>query len=214
MVDELTARGARLVGLNVFFGGLEDGTSESSQVLAEAIKAHGNVVVGATFDEANHLVKPSPLIAEAATRIGYLEKIVDADLEIRRSYLVRPYLMQKSAGAKNISAAASEDFFEASFPLGIVACYSDASGTQAPKYDRELGLVTVGSSPRRALFLEADGSYAINYLASESDFFKIPAWKVVQGRVPDSDIRNKVILVGLRSSLFSDMHPTPYGIMS
>lgn len=204
MIDELTARGARVVGLNVFFGGLEDGSSESSRILAEAINAHGNVVVGATFDEANHLVKPSPLIAEAAAGIGYLEKIMDPDLEIRRSYLVRSYYTQKVAG----------NFFEPSFPLELTARYLDASGAHAAQYDRELGFVTVGRSPRRAVFLDSDGSYTINYLASESDFLKIPAWKVVQGKVSDADIRNKVVLIGLRSSLFSDMHATPFGIMS
>jgi diguanylate cyclase (GGDEF)-like protein len=77
-----------------------------------------------------------------------------------------------------------------------------------------LGLVTVGSAPRRAIFLGTDGSYTINYLAPESDFIKIPAWKVAQGKISDAEIRNKTVLIGLRSSLFSDMHPTPLGVMS
>ena len=214
MIDELAARGARLIGLNVSFAGLEDGSSESSQILAQALRTHGNVVVGATFDESNRLVGPSPLIAEAAARVGYLEKIMDADLSIRRSYLVRPYAVQKIAGPGGLTAANAGGFFESSFPLQLVAGYSDGLEKNNPGYDRVLGLVTVGNAPRRAVFLEPDGSYTINYLAAESDFLTIPAWKVVQGKVSGSEIRNKMVLIGLRSSLFSDMHSTPFGIMS
>lgn len=214
MIDNLSVHGARLVGLNVSFAGLEDGTDESTQMLAHALKRQGNTVVGATFDESNRLVKPSPLIAGAASRIGYLEKIVDPDLVIRRSYLVRPYSVQKAGGGPNSFASDTGDLFESSFPLQLVAAYSGPQASNDARYDRALGLVTVGTSPRRAVFLDPEGSYTINYLADESDFAKIPAWKVVDGKISDADIRHKAVLVGLRSSLFSDMHPTPFGILS
>ncbi len=204
MIDNLTSRGARLVGLNVSFAGLEDGANDSSLALARALKSHGNTVVGATFDEKNRLVKPSPLIAESASRIGYLEKIVDPDLVIRRSYLVRPYVKQN----------AGTELFESSFPLQLVAAFSGPDPSHDARYDRILGLVTVGRAPRRAVFLDPNGSTTINYIANESDLVKIPAWKVVEGKLSASEVRDKTVLVGLRSSLFSDMHPTPFGIMS
>lgn len=213
VVDQLTARKARLVGLNLSFTGLEDGRDQSTQNLAKAMREQRNVIVGETFDAANRVVKPSTLIAQAAARIGYLDKIVDADFVIRRSYLVAPYTLQGIGGIP-IAPGDSAGLFESSFPLQLAAAYSGPKDQNNPSYDPELGLVSVGSAPRRGIFVMADGEYVINFLAPESDFQKISAWKVAEGRISGADVRNKAVLVGLTSSIFSDTHPTPVGILS
>lgn len=203
MVDELKKRGAKVIGLNVSFTGVEGEDDSATDALAQVLRNHGSVVIGATFDSENHLIKPNAKITDAVARIGYLEKIVDTDYSIRRSYLLRPYSLEKISSYS----------FESSFPLQLVAVYSGSLEANAPRFDRDLGLLTAGV-PRRAILVNADGSYAINYLVAESDFIKIPAWKVVEGRLANEDVRGKVALVGLTSSLFSDRHPTPFGLMS
>ncbi|MBI3252660.1 MAG: diguanylate cyclase [Candidatus Omnitrophica bacterium] len=199
MIRHLKERGARVVGLNISFTGLEDRGDATSLELARAMREHGNVVVGVTFDRENHLVKPSPRIAAAAARYGYLEKIMDADFLIRRSYPVRPY--------------AGSDLFESSFPLALLAAAGHPGKSEGDiHYDGDLGWIAAGN-PRRALYLDADGGYAINYLARLSDFKQIPAWRAVEGKISEREVRDKVVIVGLASSLFSDMHPTPIGIL-
>ncbi len=202
MVDQLKKHGARVIGLNVSFTGLEGEDDAASEALAQAMHEHGLVVIGTTFDSENHLIKPNSKIAEAALKVGYLEKIVDSDYAIRRSYLLRPYLTEKFS-------ADTDPLFESSFPLQLAA----SAGGSAPRFDRELGLLTVGL-PKRAIFIGPDGNYTINYLASEDDFEKIPAWKVIQGKLTGNGVERKIVLAGLTSSLFSDTHPTPFGLMS
>jgi len=202
MVDQLKKHGARVIGLNVSFTGLEGEDDAPSQALAQAIREHGLVVIGTTFDSENRLIQPNSKIAEAALKVGYLEKIVDPDYAIRRSYLLRPYLTEKFSVGTDL-------LFESSFPLQLAA----SAGGSAARFDRELGLLTVGL-PKRAIFTGSDGNYTINYLASEDDFEKIPAWKVIQGKLTASEAERKIVLVGLTSSLFSDTHPTPFGLMS
>ncbi|OIO39017.1 MAG: hypothetical protein AUJ72_01620 [Candidatus Omnitrophica bacterium CG1_02_46_14] len=211
LIDSLNQAGAKVIGLNVSFNGLEGEDNNSSLMLAQAIKRHGNVVIGATFGSENRLLKPSPLIAEAVARFGYLEKLVDSDFSIRRSYLVMPYSLRRISNNLEISSE-SKDLFESSFPVQLIAADSGASHEYDPHYDQDLGLVTVGN-PHRAIYVGPDGSYTINYMAAESDFKVIPAWKIVQRKFSDEEIRDKVILVGQTSSLFGDVHPTPYGMM-
>ena len=201
MVDQLKKNGARVIGLNVSFTGLESEDDAPSEALAQAMREHGLVVIGTTFDSENHLIKSNSKIAGAALKIGYLEKIVDPDYAIRRSYLLRPYLTEKFSSG-------TDPLFESSFPLQIAA----SAGGSAPRFDRGLGLLTVGD-PKRAIFIGPDGDYTINYLASEDDFEKIPAWKVIQGKLTGNEVERKIVLTGLTSSLFSDTHPTPFGLM-
>ncbi len=202
LVRALHKGGAKVIGLNVAFTGLEGGEEASSEEFAQAVREHGNVIVGATFDKESRLVKPNPIIAEAVSRVGYLEKVIDPDFSIRRSYLLRPYLTQTVNEA-----------FESSFPLQITAASAAGKRGSEPRFNRDRGIVSIGD-PSREIFLAADGSYTINYLAAERDFTKIPAWKVIQGKFPAGAVKGKVALVGLTSSLFSDMHQTPFGIMS
>ena len=199
LIDRLAAAEVKVVGLNLSFTGLENADAASSKELAQAMKQHANVVIGATFDRENHLIRPSPLVAQAASGYGYLEKIVDPDLAIRRSYLIRAY-----AGADNM--------FESSFPLLVMAKYLGGPGNK-PQFNRDTGLVTVGNPPT-GVFVGSDGSYTINYVAEDDDFTSIPAWKIIQGKFAAGDLKGKVVWVGLTSSIFADMHPTPLGMQS
>src|SRR3989338_8530622 len=201
MVDQLKKQGARVIGLNVSFTGLESEDDAPSEALAQAMREHGLVVIGTTFDSENHPIQSNSKIAEAASKVGYLEKIVDPDYAIRRSYLLRPHMTGKFSADTGSS-------FESSFPLQLAA----SAGGSAPRFDRGLDLLTVGD-PKRAIFIGPDGDYTINYLASEDDFKKIPAWKVIQGKLTGNEVERKIVLTGLTSSLFSDTHPTPFGLM-
>lgn len=203
MTDELAKRGAKAIGFNISFTGIEDSGAATSADFAEALKRHGSAVIGATFDKNSRLVPANTEIGEAAAKVGYLEKIVDPDYTIRRSYFLRPYRNE---------AKASKPDFESSFPLQLLATYGLPQGSP-PVYEADLNLLTVGN-PRRAVFLTKDGSYLINYLAAESDFRFVPAWKVIEGKIPDALVRGKLVLVGLTSSLFADTHQTPLGRMS
>ena len=206
LIDELSERGAAVIGLNLSFTGLEEGVDASTRELADAMKRHGRVVIGATFDRQNRYLRPSPLLAEAAAAYGYLEKIVDEDFLIRRSYLLRPYAL--SAGVFSEQGMSGSDLFESSFPLAVL---TKADGGHAAHFDpSEASLALTGL---KKTGLANDGSYPINYLYKESDFTLIPAWKVVRGKVSSAELSGKTVFVGLSSSLFSDRHPTPLGIM-
>ena len=192
LVQKLDEQGAKTIALNFSFTGSEDAQDAASRDLAQAMLRHGHVIIGTTFGNAGRMVSPHPVIAEASRGYGYLEKIVDDDLLIRKSYLLRPYDLPAGSGQGADLAAASH---ESSFPLKTLNAYLNSE--DAP----------------RALRLAADGSYTINFLAQESDFKKVTAWKILEGRNDRNDVKGKVVFAGLTSSLFSEKHATPLGSM-
>ncbi len=180
IIDELARKKAKVIGLNFSFTGLEGGKEDTTLALADSIRNHGHVVVGSTLDKDRPL-RPVSLLLRAGAHYGYLEKIVDEDFLIRRSYLSRSYIQRAVE--------------EPSFPLSI---WKEAGQDPAALSD----------------WKRKDGSYVINYLANDSDLKVIPAWKLLEGHISESQISGKIALVGITSSLMSEKHQTPLGLMS
>ncbi len=178
MVEELHKKGASVIGLNFTFTGLEDGNEESTVALAEAARAHGHVVVGSTL-EGGRLMKPNQALLKAGVRYGFLEKIVDDDFVIRRSYTLR--------------TDRSGLLQEPSFPLAL---------------RRQLGSTAIEPGP------EGEEGHPINFLVKDKDLKTVPAWKLLSGHLTRESVSGKSVLVGITSSLMSESHRTPLGLLS
>jgi len=200
LVREIDRDGAKVIALNFFFPGLENGEEASTRDLGEAMATHGSVVVGSTIDNGNRLVRPHVLISDAA-RCGYLEKIVDRDLVIRRSNLLRSYASSYGTGGH----------YEYSFPLQIVAADRKLPESNAFTLEDD-GLLMAGGRST-GFYLDSDGSYLINYTLTQKDVSEVPAWKVLERKLETSKLKGKIVFVGLTSSLFSDVHSTALGLM-
>jgi diguanylate cyclase (GGDEF)-like protein len=178
IIERLKEMGCSSVGLNFTFSGYESTGVESTQVLAEAIRSHGNIVVGSSL-EGERLQKPSKLLLEAGAKFGFLEKIVDDDFVIRRAYLQRSY---RHGGS------------EPSFPL-VLWRSQEARDPSVENWTKK------------------DGSYTLNYLLKDSDLLTLSAWKILEGKISPSILRGKTAIVGITSSLLSEKHQTPLGLM-
>jgi diguanylate cyclase (GGDEF)-like protein len=181
LVQRLSEEGAGAIALNFSFTGAENEGQEGIEAMAEAMR-QARVVVGATMDR-QKLIKPDPILLNANVRYGYLEKIIDDDYAIRRSFPFRSPLKGVGAGSSSI----------ASFPLEVARLTKNFHEDQ--------------------IILRPDGSYDINYLMRQNDFSRVSAWKILQRRALDVPIRGKVVFVGATSELFSDRHATPLGLM-
>lgn len=211
MVENLKKKGAKAVGLNFSFTGLEDGDDVSTKQLASVISKGREVVIGATFDSESRLIRPSPILTGAGAKSGYLEKIVDPDFVIRRSFLLRPFQI----GGHDLMSEESREvdyIYENSFALQVLLSSYGKRFLIQPQTDRSSDELVIKTAVG-PVYLSGDGSYSINYLAVTNDFVKIPAWKLILNQTRDVSVKGKIVLVGLTSSIFSDIHPTPYGMM-
>lgn len=178
VVEELRKKGASVIGLNFTFTGLEDGREESTLALAEAIRAHGRVVTGSTL-EGGRLMRPNAILLKAGTRYGFLEKIVDEDFVIRRSYAVRT----DRSGLRE----------ELSFPAAL------RREAQSQAFETPV---------------DGEEGHPINFLVKDKDLKVVPAWKVLSGNLPREAASGKTAVIGITSSLLSESHRTPLGLLS
>ena len=179
LITELAKKKASVIGLNFTSSGLEGGKEDSTLAMAEAIRLHGHVVVGSSL-EGGKLLKPNSILLGAGAHYGYLEKAVDEDFVIRRSYLSRT----DRSGLRE----------EPSFPLAL----RRAGGEQ---------------DPLPATSEEADGR-PIDYTLKDKDLETVPAWKVLDGRLPREAVEGRTVLIGITSTLISEAHRTPLGLLS
>ncbi len=204
LVEILSQKGAALIALNLTFTGLEADDESTTQLLADAMRDHGRVLVGATFDR-DRLIKPTPLLMDAKVHYGYVEKIVDDDFVIRRSYLARAYKM-------NLAGSDGFTRWENSFPLEMAELGLSERGFRV-ETDPLSNELLVGF-PGNTLRLDKDGGYRINYVYTEDDFVRVPAWRILQDRSADVDMKGRAVLVGITSSALSEKHTTSLGLMS
>ncbi len=78
----------------------------------------------------------------------------------------------------------------------------------------ELELFRKAFSEEAARGFPMEKSTVINYQLRFNEFARIPLWELLEGKVPRDRIEHKIILVGLTSEAFHDIHATPFGSMS
>ena len=92
LIDRLTADGVRGIGMDVTISAPESGNPQDDQLLANAIRRNGRVVMP-VFAEAVNLggslqeVLPIPLLAQSVAALGQVDVAKDADEKVRGAYL-------------------------------------------------------------------------------------------------------------------------------
>nr|CAX68956.1 two component sensor with CHASE2 and GGDEF domain [uncultured bacterium] len=67
--------------------------------------------------------------------------------------------------------------------------------------------------PEMAENFDQSVGYIINFLLKPRQFKQIPYWKAYQGKIQAADFKDKLVLIGLTSITFHDIHATPLGTM-
>ncbi len=92
LIDKIAIGGAKAIGFDIVMSEPDRTDGHNDRLLAQAMK-RSNKVVLPVFAEQNvsssglHLVKPIPVLAEAAARLGHVDFELDADGIVRRTYL-------------------------------------------------------------------------------------------------------------------------------
>jgi adenylate cyclase len=88
LIDRLSAAGARAIVFDVVFSDANPDKSAADQLLADAIKKSGRVILGADYVQADanstQVLPPFELLRNAAADFGSVELIPDSDLVVRR----------------------------------------------------------------------------------------------------------------------------------
>lgn len=177
LLDRL--REARAVGLDIVFTEASPPGHRDDQLLAEAIRRHGRVVLPVVLDNLEAPVQASlPLqpLAQAAAGLGYINIELDNDGVVRRATWTR-----------DVAGRRWDHFALAMLETGGEGARVEALRNRLP--DSATTLIPYSGPPGHLR--------AVSYLS------------VLRGEVPPAMLRGKYVLVGAWATGIGDIYPAP-----
>ena len=191
LIDRLRQAGARVVGFDILFSEPEDEHPGDDRVLAQALRAHGKVVLPVApaghGDDGIHVALPIPELAQSAM-LGHVDVELDDDGIVRGSYL------RAGIGAPH-------------FPSLALAMLL------AGDPDRATGLVgdrdPVPPVPDSRLWVRSD-RFLVPFVGAPGTIERVPYAEVLRGKTDAlAKLRDRYVLVGATAAGIGSSLATP-----
>jgi CHASE2 domain-containing sensor protein/nitrogen-specific signal transduction histidine kinase len=191
LLQRLTDAGAKAVGMDVILNEPDADNKHAEQVLADAIRRNGRVVVPVVVraPEPGMIAegRPTPQFAAAAAALGHIEMQLDAD-GIARSV----YLWGGAGSPRHPQLALA--MLQLAAPEVAARHAQPANPTVAPE---------PGAAWRR------DGWLHMQFAGPPGTYRTVSYVDVLLGDIPADELRDKFVLVGATAAGLGDIHPTP-----
>lgn len=187
LLDRLAAAGARSVLLDVIFSE-PSSNPDSDRQLAESLCRAGNVLLPLLresvprYGEPPREIPPTAPLAGCAAGIGHINVEADSDGTVRSVYLREGPLGQPR-------------------PLLAWQAFADAGAMPMPMP----GLDDMRNLPG----WQRDHAIRIPFIGADAGFPSVPYVSVLRGEVPDSLLRDRLVLVGATAPGLGDRYVTP-----
>ncbi|MDR2244751.1 MAG: CHASE2 domain-containing protein [Burkholderiales bacterium] len=189
-IDRLTEAGARAVLMDILFNEPDRLTLETDEILADAIRRNGRVVLplihAKTPGGSREQLPISPLI-HAAAALGHIHSEVDLDGIIRSTYLF-------------------EGLGEARWPHASLALLKLIDPQSASRYP---GARAPEPFFRGANAWQRQNWFHIPFFGPPGHFKNYSYAHWVTGEIPLDLVRNRVVFIGTVATGLGDAHPTP-----
>ncbi|MBH9393442.1 CHASE2 domain-containing protein [Pseudomonas aeruginosa] len=185
LLDRLAAAGARSVLLDVIFSE-PSSNPDSDRQLARSLCRAGNVLLPLLresvprYGEPPREIPPTAPLAGCAAGIGHINVEADSDGPVRSVYLREGPLGQPR-------------------PLLAWQAFADAGGMPMPGLD----------DMRNLPGWQRDHAIRIPFIGADAGFPSVPYVSVLRGEVPDSLLRDRLVLVGATAPGLGDRYVTP-----
>jgi adenylate cyclase len=144
-------------------------------------------------------VLPLPVLAAKASGFGAMNWLPDRDQTLRRVPLVL------RLGDKIIPGLAAEALRVAQGASTYVVRASNASGQTSFGAKTGINAVKIGAAE---VATDPQGELRVRFSHTQTGRF-LPAWKLLEGSVPDSEIAGRIILIGTSAAGLLDQRATP-----
>ncbi len=185
LLDRLAAAGARSVLLDVIFSE-PSSNPDSDRQLARSLCRAGNVLLPLLresvprYGEPPREIPPTAPLAGCAAGIGHINVEADSDGTVRSVYLREGPLGQPR-------------------PLLAWQAFADAGAMPMPGLD----------DMRNLPGWQRDHAIRIPFIGADAGFPSVPYVSVLRGEVPDSLLRDRLVLVGATAPGLGDRYVTP-----
>jgi len=134
------------------------------------------------------------LLSDAARSLGYFNYLPDSDGTFRHAQLLMRYRNRE---------------WYPSLPLEVVRQYEDIKDQSLAAYMAPNGLERIDLGPH-VLHTTPSGSMLINYTGPSHTYATYSMADVIDGKLPASDFKDKIVLVGATAVGIGDLRITPF----
>lgn len=186
----------KVIALDFALYGKSPDNPQADVKLAEAIRSCGNVIVASVYGREKLYLGPYDIFAKASAGYGVIGAVRDDDNAIRRLKTFALVLSPQKGG-------------DISFEVKAAAYYLDVPYENI--YKEGSSIVLDAEDERMKIPVDENGYIWINYLSNTKDVKTVPIWKVMAGKIPRNEFKDKLILVSQTGEIFHDLHLTPFG---
>ncbi len=190
LLDRLTAEQPRAVAIDIIFAEPNISSPEADQLLVEAVKHNGRVVLPVLMEQTHAggqpvETLPLPSIAEVVAGIGHVHVEVDQDGIVRRLYL------REGLG----------DAFWPHLTLAALEVGGQLPAHVAPR--------PVPSAQKSAMIWDREQQMLIPFAGPPGHFKRLSYAQVIEGEFLPGTFTDKYVLVGTTAAGLGDSLPTP-----
>ncbi|MDD5617684.1 MAG: diguanylate cyclase [Candidatus Omnitrophica bacterium] len=203
LLNKVSKGEPKFVFFDVVFRG-EGEDKEGDDLFTQALKGKNNVLLPYYLGDKNVHIRSKKDFTDIAGQVGYINKPLDSDSNVRRFYPFRLYL-----GGK-IKEYSAEVF--------LWSRYYNYSIENIALKDRHVFLKqsdkkTEGAFKKSDFYLNADNTIFINYKTTLAEFNTISMFRVFLNDFDPKVFKDKIVLIGLTSDIFHDTYDTPLDMM-
>ena len=200
VIDNLENAGAKVIAFDFAFLGRSDTADDAT--LKSALEKYKNIILACSVNERGAIEFRSFPEEEASkeTKFGIVTKLQDKDGVTRRALT---YLVSEKDPAKGFL----------SWELQILKSAEKIS-LNPFSGEKDRVILSNGFGESWAIPVRPDTkSFLINFKSHTKDFKHISFYDAFEGRFDPSVIKGRIVMVGLASLVFADLHNTPIGWM-
>ncbi|MBI3999470.1 MAG: CHASE2 domain-containing protein, partial [Candidatus Omnitrophica bacterium] len=195
LLEKITASQPRLVGFDFIFSG--KGEPSDDFLLSQALAKSGQTILASVVDLDGNYILPLDELVASAQSVGTVNKLLDRDLNVRRSNLM---YLDKDGNVVSWS-------WETEIMISLL-------NLDRTRYQITPKSIQFESGRFFVPFYDSNKRWTmINYRANLKEIDHIPLWQALKSKDLASRLADKIVLVGATSQVLHDYYHTPLGLM-
>lgn len=198
LVENLKLQQPQIIGLGIY---RDLPVPPGHDALNAIIKSTPNLIAVEKFG--NNPI-PAPPVLKDSDRVAFSDLLLDADGKIRRGLIS---IRQEETIKFSLGAAVALKYLE---NQGIMPEMVGPAAKGQLRFGKALFIPLSSQNPRYAGSNAGGYQILLNYRGTETSFHRISMTDVLENRIPEGLIHDRIVLIGITASSINDLFLTPY----
>jgi len=195
LVDKLKEADVSVIGFDMIFSGESSFGKDDDEALAVSLKNSSSAVLAAYFNGGGNSLFPLESLEKSAVATGFVNKLKDNNNLVRRAQCIF------------LSKAGREDY---PFEFKLLGRFLNFNSKDIRLENRR---IIFPENKLQPVKLGNSITVPLRYAYKFNDFESVSFVDVLEGKVAQEILKNKIAVVSQTAEILHDIHPTPLGQM-